>query len=89
MTGALQAGEGLIKPFGGIAALEDGQFHLEADAAHALCGEMSANKVAVISGYEDAPRQCLKWAPAKAGLAQQIGLSGPGKWKLGASLPWS
>jgi putative xylitol transport system ATP-binding protein len=40
---------GLRKSFGGIAALRDGQFELEAGTVHALCGGNGAGKSTFLS----------------------------------------
>ncbi|WP_061930697.1 sugar ABC transporter ATP-binding protein [Aureimonas sp. AU22] len=44
MTGPLLKVEGLRKSFGGVAALRDGRFELEAGSVHALCGGNGAGK---------------------------------------------
>ena len=44
MTGPLLKVEGLRKSFGGVAALRDGRFELEAGSLHALCGGNGAGK---------------------------------------------
>ena len=46
---ALLKVEGLQKSFGGIAALRDGQFELEAGTVHALCGGNGAGKSTFLS----------------------------------------
>ena len=46
---ALLKVEGLKKSFGGIAALRDGRFELEAGTAHALCGGNGAGKSTFLS----------------------------------------
>jgi putative xylitol transport system ATP-binding protein len=46
---ALLKVEGLKKSFGGIVALRDGRFELEAGAVHALCGGNGAGKSTFLS----------------------------------------
>lgn len=56
MTEPLLEAIGLQKHFGGVAALSDGQFTLQAGSVHALCGGNGAGKstfLAIVMGIQD------------------------------------